>query len=131
MKTHSFFYLFIALLITSCIETNKRNLKKTDYYSTRIDTTYSIIDRTEISGIDRTIYEKHSNNHNKSLTFGTKLKGYNANRFFIIRTNISDLKDIKSKGLFFNNISEIKSLFDKIDSLGIGKSLKERKNKAI
>ena len=129
MKTHSFFYLFIVLLNTSCTETNKSDSKKSDYYSTRIDTTFSMIDRTEISSITRYIYEKESKDLKKSLTFSKQIrKEYMYGiKYRFSRVNTTNLEHIRSDFLVFDNVTEIKSLFDKIDSLGIGESLKERK----
>ena len=84
-------------------------------------------DRTEIDGIERYIYYKHTSDFKKTLTFKIKLKGPKYNKFSIYRVNASSPGNMLIDYLFFDNVSEIKSLFSKIDSLGIDESLKERK----
>ena len=128
MKQKALATLLIAvcLLFISCRETNKDDSKKSDYYSTRVDTTYNRTDRTKIDEILRYIYEKRSSDLKKSLTFSTNLIDNKTFKYSILKVDRSDINNFKSGELFFHNVSEIKSLFHKIDSLDIDDSLKKR-----
>ena len=128
MKIHSIFYLSIAILFVGCGETNQNTTKKSDYYSTRIDTSYNAIDRTKIDKIERYIYSYKSNRAKHSLSLSTDLKGRDdVMTYNIIKVNASDLGNIKSSILTFKNVAEVETFFSKVDALEIDTSLLERK----
>ena len=124
----SLVYLFIAILLVSCGETSKNASEKSDYYSTKIDTSYSVSSRTKIYKISRRIYAKTSGDAKHSLTLSTDLEGGDDfMKYYIVKVDASDLKDLKTSSLAFKNVAEFETFFSKIDTLDIGKSLTERK----
>jgi len=131
MKQKALATLLIAVgvFFISCKETNKVDSTKSDYYSTRIDTTYNRTDRTKIDEIRRYIYEKGSSDLKKSLTFSKNLMDNKTFKYSILKVDRSDINNYQSGELFFHNVQEIKTLFYKIDSLSIDETLKEREKR--
>ncbi|WP_165750434.1 hypothetical protein [Cellulophaga sp. Z1A5H] len=128
MKVSLIFYLFIAMLLASCGERSRNDSKKSDYYSTKIDTSYNVSSRTKIDNITRRIYDKTSNDAKNSLRLSTEIEGGNDfMKFSIMKIDASDLKNAKTSSLVFKNIEEVQEFFNKIDTLEIGKNLMERK----
>jgi hypothetical protein len=128
------FYLFIVLplfILIGC-DYNKNSIKEKNYTFNKIDTTYLLTDRTKIDKITRYIYLERTSfkNGNKSLSLSTTLNEKDS-KFYLIKTHISRKKgeeiEINTESLSFNNIEEIKEMFNKIDSLNVGDELKERK----
>jgi hypothetical protein len=128
------FYLFILLALFTLIgcDYNKNSIKEKNYTFTKIDTTYLLTDRTKIDKITRYIYLERTSfkNGNKSLSLSTTLNEKDS-KFYLISASVFKSKENKimtnSQILSFNNIEEIKEMFNKIDSLNVGEELKERK----
>ena len=127
MKRHSVYLLLNILFLLSCNQSNNKSNSITDYYSTENDTVYDTSDRTKISNIKRVIYNKTSKDYKRSLIFKRDLTDNESIEFYLMRINTSNLDNIRTESLGFDNVSEVKDLFTKIDSLDNGQSLMERK----
>jgi len=132
MKNIIYLFIVLPLFILIGCDYNKNSIKEKNYTFNKIDTTYSLTDRTKIDKITRYIYLERISlkNGNKSLSLSTTLNEKDS-KFYLIKTHISHKKGEKiktnSQSLSFNNIEEIKEMFNKIDSLNVGEELKERK----
>lgn len=123
-----FLTIFLFVLFFFSCEKNTKNNTVEDYYSTKLDTTYDIFDRTKIDRIDRSIYLKE----NEFKHLYSSLELYNTlgtNDFFISESKFNS-KEANSNLvnlLIFRSAQEIESMFQKIDSVEVGKNLNERK----
>ena len=121
-------YAILALIaLAGCADT-KQSDNNDNYYSTKVDTSYSAVDRTKIEGVRRMIYNKAitssfsgKSERIVSLTNSTK---ENENSFMIWECD-DDLADASS--LHFKNEDELLDFFSKVDALNVGEELEERK----
>lgn len=128
MKIISLMYLILILAIVSCNKTTNNSQSKNEFYSIKIDTSYSLSDRTKIEEIKRYIYLKQSTKATKSLSLSKIIKGNSKDfKFTIIKIDATDIQEVESSILSFKNEEELQQLFLKVDSVEEGKSLKERK----
>lgn len=120
-------FLLLPILFLGCANQKENELKQIDFYSTKVDTLYSLSDRTKIDEIKRFIYDKKINDGKYGLNLHTELKKGKPTSFALVKVIFK--KDLSSEAyaLTFKNIAEVKSLFSKIDSLKVGNQLKERK----
>jgi hypothetical protein len=85
-------FLIFAFSLFSCNNTqNKNNESENNFYSTKIDSTYKIEDRTEIDNITRNIYEKtiESNIYVRSLELKTKLINGKPSNYNLIKSTFN------------------------------------------
>lgn len=112
--------LALVLSLTSCQDSFK---EPENYYSTKVDTTYSSVDRTVITGISRKIYAKRYPNNSKKYRAVSLSLYLKDNTLSILERDES----YTYRGIWFKNKEELIDFFSKVDSLKLGQELNERK----